>query len=408
MSHIVKPRLKLKSRTDERLLKPARRYRRKRYIKYDYFQEEVKEIQNLLTNPKYGDCAYIAYEHKFPATTVRTWKSKIQKDPQYDIKKGYKRMRRAIFTENEEQAIADYIRTNIIEQNQLFTDQDFRIIAITAYLEKYQNSPNPPKFNCSNGFIYDFKKRNKFSSRRTHLKRRPNIKDEDLKKWKLRIKKLMTEVSKDLIVNVDETAWFFYPRGLLTWATKGSSNVSISIGGNEKENITALCAITASGTKLPMMLIASGKTSACELSQLGDVSPNWTTHSENGWTTEATFIEYLQHIAEYFNYQPVHLILDVYAAHRTDEVKEAAEALGIKLYYIPPGCTDLVQPLDVKVFGALKASARKLFRERYQNARTPKVTSKDAVQNLIRAWEGIGVQLSEEAWDIYIWFSLMN
>ena len=91
----------------------------------------------------------------------------------------------------------------------------------------------------------------------------------------------------------------------------------------------------------------------------------------------------------------------VCAAHRTDAVKQRAEELGITLYFIPPGCTDLVQPLDVKVFGALKSTARKLFRERYNGVSSPKVTSRDAVQNLIRAWEGLSQNLYEDAWEVY-------
>ena len=112
-------------------------------------------------------------------------------------------------------------------------------------------------------------------------------------------------------------------------------------------------------------------------------------------------IQYLQNISNHFNGEEVHLLLDVYKAHRTDNVKAIAKALNIHLYYIPPGCTDLVQPLDVKVFGALKAKARALFRKRYEAAQSPHVTSKDAVQNLIRAWEGISNGVTEEAWYVY-------
>ena len=89
---------------------------------------------------------------------MKTWKQKLQSDLSYDIKNGYKRKRRAIFTIEEENAIADYIRTNIIETGQFFTDNDFRTIAITAFLEKYQDCEKILSFNCSNGFIYDFKK----------------------------------------------------------------------------------------------------------------------------------------------------------------------------------------------------------------------------------------------------------
>ena len=150
-----------------------------------------------------------------------------------------------------------------------------------------------------------------------------------------------------------------------------------------------------------MMLIAAGKTQHVEESQLGDVFPHWTAHSESGWTTEDTFIQYLNHVSEYFNNEPVHMILDVYAAHRTDTVKQIAEALNIKLYFIPPGCTDLVQPLDVKVFGALKGTVKFYFRLRYQGVACQKVTSKDAVANLIRAWENLSHSLTEAAWHVY-------
>ena len=56
---------------------------------------------------------------------------------------------------------------------------------------------------------------------------------------------------------------------------------------------------------------------------------------------------------------------------------------------------------DVKVFGALKAKARVLFRWRYKGLGAPRVTSIDAIQNLIAVWESISETLSEEAWYIY-------
>ena len=45
----------------------------------------------------------------------------------------------------------------------------------------------------------------------------------------------------------------------------------------------------------------------------------------------------------------------------TEPRKEKARALDIELVFVPPGCTDIVQPLDIKVFGALKSYARMLW-----------------------------------------------
>ena len=141
MAHVPKPRTTLTSRTDVRTLRRGvKRYTRPRYLKYNCYSDEIQQIQNLLQNPKYGDCSYIAYYHKFPSSTVRTWKSKIQHDPNYNIQVGYKSKRRSIFTKEEEVALADYIRVNIIDTGQLFTDQDFRVLCMQAFLEKYQDA----------------------------------------------------------------------------------------------------------------------------------------------------------------------------------------------------------------------------------------------------------------------------
>ena len=93
MSHGPKPRANLKSRSDTRSLKAVKHYTRGRYNKYINYGDEIDKIQNILQNPKYGDCAYIAYEQKIPVTTVKTWKQKIQSDECYDIKSGNKRER---------------------------------------------------------------------------------------------------------------------------------------------------------------------------------------------------------------------------------------------------------------------------------------------------------------------------
>lgn len=105
-------------------------------MRYNCYGNEIEQIQNLLKNPKYGDCAYIAYCHKFPSSTVRTWKAKIQNDPIYEINQGYKSKRRSIFTKDEEASLADYIRVNILDNGQLFTDHDFRVLCNQAFFEK--------------------------------------------------------------------------------------------------------------------------------------------------------------------------------------------------------------------------------------------------------------------------------
>jgi hypothetical protein len=87
-----------------------------------------------------------------------------------------------------------------------------------AFLEKYQGEVMP-RFACSDGFIANFKRRNGFSSRRAHLKRRPAVTDADRSRWLQTMATLLVDVTDhNRIINVDESSWRVHPTGLRTWA----------------------------------------------------------------------------------------------------------------------------------------------------------------------------------------------
>ena len=75
-----------------------------------------------------------------------------------------------IFTDEEEKAIVDFITNTYINQSRLFTNQDFREIAMNAFFEKHKNEEHLSEFSVSDHFISDFKKRNHLSSLIAHLK----------------------------------------------------------------------------------------------------------------------------------------------------------------------------------------------------------------------------------------------
>jgi hypothetical protein len=214
---------------------------------------------------------------------------------------------------------------------------------------------------------------------------------------------LLEKADPSYIFNADETCWRLYPQGILTWAEKGKDNVQLHCSGDEKASITVMAAISAAGDKLPLFFIAKGKTVRAERSQIGDVGLHDVTHSETGWMTVVTFKEYLTLLREHHPDIPViHLLLDVYAAHRSKESKDLADQLGIKLYFVPAGCTDMFQPLDRLVFGALKATARKMFHDALARDPQLQVTKPWAVQLLVESWKRFARSTVELAWDCYI------
>ena len=184
-------------------------------------------------------------------------------------------------------------------------------------------------------------------------------------------------------------------------AIVGEDNVRTLIRGNEKDNITVLASITAEGEKLPLMFIAKGQTERVEDSQVGDIGPHWKTHSPNGWMTNEAFQVYLKKLREHFkNDEPIHLILDCYKTHKSEVTRDLAKILNISLHFIPPGMTDAFQPLDRKIFGIVKAHAKRLYRQRVK-ASNGIITKKDACQDMISSWNMIHDSSILDAWDIY-------
>jgi hypothetical protein len=76
--------------------------------------------------------------------------------------------------------------------------------------------------------------------------------------------------------------------------------------------------------------------------------------------------------------------------------------LEITLHFIPPGLTDEFQPLDRIVFGVLKSHAKRLFHERFRLNPSARRTRKDAVSDMLSAWELLGESAIETAWTIYV------
>jgi hypothetical protein len=75
--------------------------------------------------------------------------------------------------------------------------------------------------------------------------------------------------------------------------------------------------------------------------------------------------------------------------------------LNIKLYFVPAGGTSTLQPLDIKVFGALKSTARKVWGQRYANDPTSQQTKASAVQILLDCWDKLNNDSIIAAWKLF-------
>ena len=369
------------------------------------YQRHLAQIEPIFTNlfPNWNDSSAQVIHDSFgiPKSTIYFWKQKWTRNNSWRPTNRAHGEHHRIFTDLEEQAISEYIFENYILVNRVFTNEDFKQLIMEAFLNKHKDTDEPPEFQVSEGFIQDFKRRNLFSSRRTHPKKRPARNPEKEARFLREMSELLKTCDRDRILNVDETFWTCTPMDLRTWGKRGEEAVGVHVNAVEKEGLTVVACVTASGCKLPLFLIAKGKTDLCH-QQLGDPQGHLVGHSKKGWTTVDTFSEFLMAVREHFrDDDPVYLLLDLYSVHKTQEVRQLAASLNIVLTFIPPGMTDAYQPLDRRVFGVLKQYLRLLWRRAYHEDPDQRFNKQKAVQLLVPAWERISPQLVMEGWSVY-------
>jgi hypothetical protein len=168
------------------------------------------------------------------------------------------------------------------------------------------------------------------------------------------------------IVNGDESAFLPYPHGYWIWPRTGSDATQIPMrGGNEKQTYAVVIAGTMDGLKLPFSTIVKSKPVRSEWGlDLDRGGLDAGMHTATGWQTTETMqqrLRFLGSLPECEGMHEIHVTIDRYAAHLCNNVRELADGLGICLHFIP-GLTDIMNPLDRALFGALKAEYRAIYR----------------------------------------------
>ena len=245
-----------------------------------------------------------------------------------------------------------------------------------------------------------------WSWRRAHKKRRPDVDPAAAARFVQSIMELQGRgVNPGDVVNGDESAFLMYPQGFYTWARRGTEAVQIQVAGNEKQAYTVMVAVTMDNRKLPLFTIVKGKTRRAEKGlALTTDSPHKSSHSSTGWQITETMLQwllFLRSLPEYADGHEIHVILDCFRVHICEAVRREAARLNIRLHFIPPGLTDLLQPLDRAVFGALKAEYRAIYRYEMAQREDKRVKKADFAVFLVLAWELVSEGAIRRGWECY-------
>ena len=204
-------------------------------------------------------------------------------------------------------------------------------------------------------------------------KARESVKESSIRKWFTELEYFLTErgmtdimKDSDRILNGDETGISLCPKSGKVLAPRGYKNVYVVKKGNEKETLTVLVMMTASGKVCPPLVVFPYIRPPKAVVE--NMPEGWIIgKSESGWMRSDVFYEY---IANDFNdwlvknniKKPVILFVDGHRSHMSMALSLFCDENGIVLYALPPNTTHIMQPADVSVFKPLKQEWKKTLR----------------------------------------------
>lgn len=380
-------------------------YKRKRsYEKYHKDEKLVKEV--LERFPAIRDnilkISTVAKAANLPYKTVNQWYHKWEAKNTYFPGKNFGKHRK-LFTDDQELAIADYIRINYIIPGFIVKRKHLR-----RKLHEFWVSYDPPrrsrltKVRVSHHFLTDFCKRHKFSFRRMRKKKRSEVSEEEVTQYAQEYMQIIQEYPMTRILNADETPWnIVFNKGEVL-AETGTESISAQMTDDYRKNFTAFCTISASGDVFPPLFLAQGSTNSCHHQFDGmesDPAKYELFHSPGGNTNEEVMLYYLELVHKWMNEERCALIIDRYSAHRTDKVFEKARSLGIRLVFIPTSATDIYQPLDRRVFGTLKSMGASVVDD-YVFETNESPSKAQSADFFISCWYGMSRLVIASAWDL--------
>ena len=186
-----------------------------------------------------------------------------------------------------------------------------------------------------------------------------------IQEWFELVKRTKQEwgIADEDIYNFDETGFamgIVATAKVITQADK-RSRPSLVQPGN-REWVTAIETINASGWVLPPMVIFAGKTHRTVWFENAEIPSDWTIAvSDNGWTNDQLGFDWLQSVFEPNTKDRTKgvyrlLILDGHNSHLTPRFDLFCTEHKIVPICMPPHSSHILQPLDVSCFSVLKRS----------------------------------------------------
>jgi hypothetical protein len=194
--------------------------------------------------------------------------------------------------------------------------------------------------------------------------------------------------SPNNIWNVDETGFSCSKGRRQIICRKGSKNPHSLCGNNQKTTFTVQGCCNAAGEFLPPYIIYKAK----NLYKDWCNGPFMYNTSQSGWMEESTFFEWMDRmfiprVSKIVG--PIILFLDGHNSHISVRIIDLAIKNNITIICIPPHTSHALQPLDVGVYGPVKAAWREIVEVFFRKSNAKIIDKHD--------FSGLIAQLYEKA-----------
>lgn len=243
---------------------------------------------------------------------------------------------------------------------------------------KMLKSRDPASSELSRGWLQKFNKRVQLSYRVPDKIGRAsaNVSEKNIRNWFQTINNYANEnpeVSEALsdsrrVLNADETFVNLDSTASRVLAPKGMKHV-YKTSKDHKTGITVMASYSGSGVAFKPFVVYPGERLSQNINTLFPHEKAKIVLTKKGWMDSSKFCDFLKFLSQQIQEKgiklPVVLFLDNHASHCGLEAAELAENLKIKLIFLYPNSTFLLQPCDVAIFKCLKS----LWREESRKTR---------------------------------------
>jgi hypothetical protein len=306
----------------------------------------------------------------------------------------------------EQQAIDRLLTTNPAP-----TRADVRDAMLAACaslpLHTRRTTPRPLHYSASNPVVTRIIRQHKLTHKLIRLRRR-RVKEkteEEKEEHEAACLQFVQDVQtacldhgRSMVINVDETGVRTINTRRRALARKGDwerQRPVVEVTRSTRESTSLVCAVAADGSKLRPCVLTSRRSEASLRKDSW-----WDVIRCGGWTDAAVYIEYLKRvILPYTAGRPATLVHDSLTAHHTDDVLSFLSDNNISLITVPPGETDTLQPLDVGVFGPLKARAKRRWNEEKAKDKSRADTQHASMSLHVEAFAHINRRTVRAAWE---------